>query len=279
MSRRTVTRCAAAGDSHKEQKGGVNVGTLADRRYFLLLLGGLSALAWLTLWLWGQSPYGRFLHHDVSQTADLSAGVVMLIAIVGWVVMVIAMMLPTSLPLVALFHRLTRQRPEQMSLIGLLLAGYLSVWTLFGVVVHLSDRLLHEVVEQSPVLGAQAWIIGAGILVLAGTYQFMPLKYACLEKCRAPLGFITAYWQGSHARRQAFRLGLHHGLFCVGCCWSLMLLMFVVGIGNLGWMFVLGALMALEKNLPWGRWLSAPLGVILLGWGITLGVQAVWALP
>jgi predicted metal-binding integral membrane protein DUF2182 len=108
------------------------------------------------------------------------------------------------------------------------------------------------------VLGARAWIIGMGILVLAGTYQFMPLKYACLEKCRAPLGFITAYWRGSHAHRQAFRLGLHHGLFCVGCCWSLMLLMFVVGVGNLGWMFVLGVLMALEKNFPWGRRLSVP---------------------
>jgi predicted metal-binding membrane protein len=255
------------------------VGTLADRRYFLLLLGGLSALAWLTLWFWGQSPYGRFLHHDALQTTDLSAGVVMLIAVVGWVVMVIAMMLPTSLPLVALFHRLTRQRPEQMSLVGLLIAGYLSVWTLFGVVVHLSDRLLHAVVEQSAVLGARAWVIGMGILVLAGTYQFMPLKYACIEKCRAPLGVITAYWRGSHAHRQAFRLGLHHGLFCVGCCWSLMLLMFVVGVGNLGWMFVLGVLMALEKNFPWGRRLSVPLGVVLLGWGITLGVEAVWALP
>jgi predicted metal-binding membrane protein len=107
------------------------VGTLADRRYFLLLLGGLSALAWLTLWFWGQSPYGRFLHHDVSQTADLSAGVVMLIAVVGWVVMVIAMMLPTSLPLVALFHRLTRQRPEQMSLVGLLNAST-ACWTRWG---------------------------------------------------------------------------------------------------------------------------------------------------
>jgi predicted metal-binding membrane protein len=129
------------------------------------------------------------------------------------------------------------------------------------------------------VLSAQAWIIGCGILMLAGAYQFMPLKYACLEKCRTPLSFITAYWQGRHARGQAFRLGLRHGLFCVGCCWSLMLLMFVVGVGSLGWMLVLGALMALEKNLPWGRRLSAPLGALLLGWGITLGIQAVYAWP
>jgi predicted metal-binding membrane protein len=78
-------------------------------------------------------------------------------------------------------------------------------------------------------------------------------------------------------RGQACRLGMHHGLFCVGCCWSFMLVMFVVGVGDLGWMLVLGAVMALEKNLPWGRQLSAPLGVLLLAWGITLGIQAVYA--
>ena len=84
--------------------------------------------------------------------------------------------------------------------------------------------------------------------MLAGLYQFTPLKYACLDKCRSPLSFITEHWRGSHERTQAFRLGVHHGLFCIGCCWSLMLLMFAVGVGNLGWMLVLGALMAIEKT-------------------------------
>lgn len=149
--------------------------THADRRY-LLLLGVLITLAWLTLSLWGQSPYGRLLHHEAVRTAELSAGVVMLLAVVGWVVTISAMMLPTRLPLVALFHRLTRQRPEQRSLMGLLIAGYLSVCTLFGVVVQLGDRLLHEAVEHSTALSAQAWILGTAILVLAGAYQFTPLK-------------------------------------------------------------------------------------------------------
>ena len=84
---------------------------VADRRYFLLLMGGLIALAWLTLWLWGQSPYGRLLNHDELSGADLGNGLVVLVIVVGWTLMVVAMMLPTSLPLVALFHRLTRQRP------------------------------------------------------------------------------------------------------------------------------------------------------------------------
>jgi predicted metal-binding membrane protein len=139
------------------------------------------------------------------------------------------------------------------------------------------DGLLHAAVAQSAWLEAHAWAMGAGILVLAGLYQFTPLKYACLDKCRSPLSFITEHWRGNHERTQAFRLGMRHGLFCIGCCWSLMLLMFAVGVGNLGWMLILGALMAIEKNLPWGRRISAPLGVVLLCWGLALGLEAVLA--
>src|SRR5215475_11555467 len=140
---------------------------VADRRYFLLLMCGLIALAWLTLWLWGQSPYGRLLHHDELGGADLGNGLVVLVIVVGWTLMVVAMMLPTSLPLVALFHRLTRQRQDHALLVGLLLAGYLSMWTIFGMVVHLGDGLLHVAVAQSAWLQAHAWAISSGILVLA----------------------------------------------------------------------------------------------------------------
>lgn len=226
----------------------------------------------------GQSPYGRLLNHDELSGADLSNGLVVLVIVVGWTLMVVAMMLPTSLPLVALFHRLTRQRQDHVLLVSLLIAGYLSMWTLFGMVVHLGDGLLHVAVAQIAWLETHAWAIGASILMLAGVYQFTPLKYACLDKCRSPLSFITEHWQGSHERVQAFRLGVHHGLFCIGCCWSLMLLMFAVGVGNLGWMLALGALMAIEKNLPWGRRFSAPLGIALLCCGLALGLQAVLAL-
>jgi predicted metal-binding membrane protein len=110
--------------------------------------------------------------------------------------------------------------------------------------------------------------------VLAGLYQFTPLKYQCLDKCRSPLSFIMGHWQGSHEQAQAFRLGVHHGIFCIGCCWSLMLLMFVVGMANIGWMLALGIVMAVEKNMPWGRRLSAPLGAVLLGWGLILVLVA-----
>ena len=136
--------------------------------------------------------------------------------------------------------------------------------------VHLVDSIIHTAVERSVWLAAHAWVVGAATLVLAGLYQFLPLKYHCLDRCRSPLSFIVEHWRGRHAQTQALRLGIHHGLFCVGCCWALMLLMFAVGIGNLGWMLALGTVMAVEKNMPGGRQLSAPLGVILIGWGLAL---------
>jgi predicted metal-binding membrane protein len=86
------------------------------------------------------------------------------------------------------------------------------------------------------------------------------------------------HWRGRRDQGQSFLLGVHHGLFCIGCCWALMLLMFGVGAGSFGWMLVLGAIMAVEKNMPWGRRLSMPLGLLLLGWGLPMAVSALSAL-
>jgi predicted metal-binding membrane protein len=136
--------------------------------------------------------------------------------------------------------------------------------------IYTGDLILHQVVEHNAWLRAHAWALGAATVTLAGLYQFTPLKYHCIDKCRSPLTFIMEHWRGRQERAQAFRLGAHHGLFCLGCCWSLMLLMFAVGLGNLGWMLALAAVMGVEKNIPWGRRLSAPLGVFLLGWSLAL---------
>lgn len=113
--------------------------------------------------------------------------------------------------------------------------------------------------------------------MVAGLFQFSRLKYHCLDKCRTPLGFIVQHWRGRAPRRDAFLLGAHHGVFCVGCCWAIMLLMFVVGTGNVGWMLVLGALMAIEKNTAWGRRLSLPLGFVLLAWAAVIAAVNIWA--
>jgi predicted metal-binding membrane protein len=252
--------------------------TVDLKRPFVVFFGGLIGLAWVTLALWGQSPYARYLsHHSLEDVRG--GGLLMLVFILGWLAMLVAMMLPTTLPLVALFHTLVRPRPDRRQLLGLLLVGYLSVWVMFGIAIYVGDALLHEAVRRSQWVAEHTWALGAATLVLAGAYQFTPLKYHCLEKCRSPFSFITQHWRGRDESGQAFMLGVHHGLFCVGCCWTLMLLMFGVGIGNFGWMLVLGAVMAIEKNMPWGRRLSAPLGVVLLAWGVGLLLGGVYPVP
>ncbi len=124
--------------------------------------------------------------------------------------------------------------------------------------------MLAEVVQHSAWLTFNGWAIGAAVLALAGAFQFTEVKYRCLDKCRTPYGFVMQHWRGRRPRWDSLALGLHHGMFCVVCCWALMLLMFVVGTGSVGWMLLLAAAMAAEKNLPWGRRLAAPLGGLLL---------------
>jgi predicted metal-binding membrane protein len=256
------------------------VSAVADRKPFLFLLGSLITLAWLSLWAWERSPYGRYLDHGHIGELDPSGGGFVLPAslyVAGWTLMTIAMMLPTTIPLLQIFRRLTVHRPDHVQLVILVIAGYLAAWLGFGIAAHAADWVLHETTSRLPWLEANAWVIGAGTLLLAGAFQFTRLKYRCLEKCRTPLSFVTENWRGRHDRRNALRLGVHHGMFCVGCCWALMLLMFGVGVGNLGWMLALGAVMAIEKNMPWGKKISAPLGVALLCWGAVILLQHSWA--
>jgi predicted metal-binding membrane protein len=247
-----------------------------DRKVFSVVMVGLIAMCWLALSIWSVSPYAPFLSHemleDVRLTISTEYALLLLVFVIGWTLMTIAMMLPTSLPLIALFHRLTRSRHNQIQLVALLIAGYLSIWILFGFVAHLGDLFLHKMTHEIAWLEANTWVISAATLAIAGLYQFAPLKYACLDKCRSPLSFVTQHWRGHHEEMHAFWLGVHHGLFCLGCCWSLMLLMFAVSSGNIAWMLLLGAVMGVEKNMPWGRQISKPLGGVLLGFGLMVSL-------
>ncbi len=242
---------------------------------FLPVLGALVLCTWFALWAWSVSPYAFYLQHgnwlDPSRAAFLCrvipGGDVVAAAVfhtAGWLLMTVAMMLPTTLPLLDQFRRMVSRRPDAALLLNLTIAGYLGIWIAFGLVAHGLDRLLLDAVTDTPWLAANGWMVGAAVIAGAGLFQFSDLKYRCLEKCRTPLSFIMEHWTGRAHRRQALLLGVHHGAFCVGCCWALMLLMFVVGTGSIGWMLAIGAVMAIEKNMPWGKRLSAPLGAMLL---------------
>lgn len=251
-------------------------------KVFLAVVGALIVLSWLGLVVWKWSPYGRFLsHEEVGGVEPFSDGYFRLLVffIAGWTLMTVAMMLPTSLPFVAFFNALVRSRGDRAMLVALLVVGYLIVWIAFAAAVHLGDQGIHAAVERVGWLEANAWGLAAGTFLFAGVYQFSSLKYRCLEKCRSPVAFVMQNWRGQE-RWDALRLGVRHGTFCLGCCWSVMLVMFAVGVGNIAWMLVLAVVMATEKNMPWGRRLSAPLGIVLIGSSVvlalagTLGVAA-----
>ncbi len=170
-------------------KGEVLMWSRADEQKLLAgLLGFLITLAWLVLWVWGRSPYARFLDHGELEGISLPGDTIFfLVFVAGWTLMTVAMMLPATLPLVRLFHALTRRREDRRWLVALLIAGYLGAWTLVGVVAHFGDWILHQALERSGALESNAWVIGSGLFIVAGIFQFTPLKYYCLDKCRSPL--------------------------------------------------------------------------------------------
>jgi predicted metal-binding membrane protein len=232
-----------------------------DRAILIGSLGALAATAWLALWAWEGSSASHYLGHAGSGAlAPLEAA----LFTAGWVLMIVAMMLPSSVPLVVTFGALVGRRRQPGLLVALLLAGYLLVWGAFGLGAWLADRGVHAAVDAMPWLASHPQVIMATTLAVAGLWQFSPLRDRCLDECRSPLGFVLNRWRGTSERREAVAMGIAHGAFCVGCCWSLMLVMFGVGLSSVSAMLALGGLTAIEKNLPWGRRLTRPLGVALV---------------
>jgi predicted metal-binding membrane protein len=193
--------------------------------------------------------------------------------LVAWQLMIVAMMLPSSLPLIKAFHIASANQPDPKTANAALLAGYALIWTVFGAVAFLGDMGLHRVVERWPWLEAHPQIIAGSVLLLAGAFQFSDLKDRCLWVCRHPSVFLLGrYGRGAAT---AFRLGRAHGLFCLGCCWALMLVAFAVGVANLWWMALLTAVMVYEKTGRDGQRAVAPTGIALIALGaLTLIVPA-----
>jgi predicted metal-binding membrane protein len=171
---------------------------------------------------------------------------------VMWAVMMVAMMTPSAAPVVLLFvgtqrGRNARQVPLNAVAFG---AGYLLVWTAFSVLAAAAQWALHQAAMQSTAMTTSSNWLGGGILVAAGIYQLTPSKRACLTHCRSPLGFLMSHW--GEGASGAMRMGIIHGAFCVGCCWALMCVLFVVGVMNLVWVAGLAILVLLEKTGPPG---------------------------
>lgn len=182
-----------------------------------------------------------------------------------WWVMMVAMMLPSAAPTILLYARVHRHHQPRAGAphVLLFLLGYLLAWLLFSV----AATLLHAALERSGLVhGMLMWSSNAALtgalLLLAGAWQLTPLKQACLAQCRGPAAWLSRHWRPGAPG--ALRMGLDHGLFCVGCCWSLMLLLFAGGVMNLVWITGLAIIVLLEKLLPQGEWLARVSGALLL---------------
>ena len=185
--------------------------------------------------------------------------------LVTWQVMTAAMMLPTSLPMIRAFAVTARRQPRPAVAMAAFLAGYFVIWTAFAVLALAGDAVVHWLVDSWSWLAARPWLISGGILVSAGAFQFSPIKERCLAECRSPIQFLWRNYRPGTAN--AWLLGLRHGVFCLGCCWALMLVMFAVGVGSLAWMAALTGVMLVEKTSRYGRRLVPIVGAVLLVWG------------
>ena len=189
---------------------------------------------------------------------------------VMWTVMMVAMMLPAATPVIVLVLGVYRRRdsPHARLSAHVFVIGYLLVWAAFSAAAALAQVMLHRVAVMSPDMRVGPVGLSAAVLVAAGVYQWLPIKNSCLAHCRSPLGFLSHSWR--EGTGGALAMGIHHGLFCVGCCWLLMALLFVVGVMNLLWVAVLSAFVFVEKLTPKGEWVGRVAGIAVAAWGVYL---------
>jgi predicted metal-binding membrane protein len=185
-----------------------------------------------------------------------------------WWVMMIAMMLPSAAPMILLFTLVNRRslvKGGSYVPTAVFAGAYLVAWGGFSVIAVALQWGLERAELLSPMMASRNVALAGALLVLAGAYQLSPLKHACLHQCRGPIDFISRHWRAG--LRGAFRMGVHHGLYCVACCWALMALLFFGGVMNLYWIAGLALFVLLEKTIPPGHWLASLTGLGLVVWG------------
>jgi len=229
---------------------------------------------------WGVAAFAQFtggavmMHHDTLIERGPPLGVALALFAGAWCVMIAAMMLPSSLPLLRMFAITSANQPRPRLAFTAFLLGYVLVWCAFGVAAFLGDFVLHHAVDRTPWLLAHPWVIAGAVLAIAGVFQFTPLKDQCLRVCRLPANFLVRHYRrGTPA---AFALGYRHGVFCTGCCWALMLIGFAAGFASLWWMMALTAMMTYEKTARGGLRAVPISGVVLLVWSALVFLHPSW---
>lgn len=251
----------------------MNNATLLDallKRDRLVVATGLFVLTALAWWYLFRMA-GDMAAMDMGSTLMHWGWSDFLMLFVMWVIMMVGMMTPSAAPLILTFATINRKKFEQsgrMVSTAVFLCGYLLVWTVFSGVAAAAQWGLHTVALLSPMMVSQSLLLNGILLMAAGIYQWAPLKRTCLEHCQSPLSFVMHHWKEGVGG--ALRMGWEHGLYCLGCCWALMALLFVMGVMNLVWVGVIAAFVLLEKVLPVGLWMGRTTGMLLVVWGLWL---------
>ena len=231
-----------------------------DRSWFsgerALVIAGVAAViagAWAYLLPASLDMYGRMDGPAAWMMEATWDAPYLLLIFLMWAVMMAGMMLPSALPTILLFRRVIHNDPKVSAPVARMFvfaSGYVSAWTLFSAAATLLQWALAEAALLSPMMVSASPWLGGAILLVAGVYQWTPLKNACIAHCRSPLAFFMQNWRPGVPG--AFRLGLRHGFYCVGCCWALMLLLFVGGVMSLLWIAAITGFVLLEKLAPYG---------------------------
>jgi predicted metal-binding membrane protein len=236
-----------------------------DRGPLLVLLVLLPTVAWIWIVVMARDMYGPMTGASAwMMTATWDARHLLLLWAM-WAVMMAGMMLPSAAPMLLMYGALARRSATAAAAsrqIHALAAGYLAAWTLFSLGATALQRVLGTLLLVSSMMEVTSPRVGATLLFIAGIYQLTPMKHVCLRTCQSPLGFLVSRWRSGLAG--AFRIGLEHGFFCVGCCWALMLLLFVGGVMNLGVIAALTVFVAFEKLARFGVHGSRIAGVLAM---------------
>lgn len=238
-------------------------------------LATIVALAWLYLHLAAADMQASMAGMDRNMIMPPKGAADMLLLLAMWLVMMMGMMLPSATPMILTFANVNqnrRARGQPYVPTALFTAGYLLVWGGFSVAATLAQWALERATLLSSMdMTTDSRLLGGLLFVAAGLYQVTLVKQACLRFCWSPLDFVTNHWRDGSGG--ALRMGMVHGLYCLGCCWVLMLLLFVGGVMNLLWVAGLGAIVLVEKLVPPGPWFSRISGALLAAYGIGLLVM------
>ncbi len=241
-----------------------------QHRLILIILLLLAGLAWALLF-WQARALDVDMAMDQSAGTALTMGMSAPLFLAMWVTMMVAMMFPTAAPMILTFAQIAagkRRRGQPYVPTWVFVAGYLAMWTGFGLVAYGAALGAQALAERSLWLMDHAAQFGAAVLILAGLYQLSPLKSACLATCRSPMAFILRSWRDGRAG--ALRMGLAHGWYCLGCCWLLFALLFPLGMLNIAVMLALTALIFAEKSWPIGRRVAQVAAVALVVYGLVV---------